>query len=403
MRIGLFTDTYYPQINGVATSVYLLKKYLELDGHEVFVCTTSDPLANEAEEKTTYRTKSLPFVSERRIGALFSSRVTSLVEAHQPEIIHTHTEFSLGIFGRRLAHKLNVPHVHTYHTIYEDYTHFIVKFGSLDTMAKAATRAMSRAFCNSANEVIVPTQKVKDLLLSYKVTRPIHILPTGIEIDRFNPSIYSDAKVAELRREEGIEPDDFVLQNIGRVSVEKNLVEVIDYSAPLLREHPHYKLLFVGNGPDLENYKQKAKDLGLSRQIIFAGAKPWDEIGLYYQLGDVFVSGSRSETQGLTYIEAMAAGLPVVARRDPCLDRVILEKVNGYMYETQEEFASYINRLAENEGLRRSLSREALKQAEQFSAQEFAARMIGIYRDAKAKFTHNVMEEEFNYKNWWES
>lgn len=398
MRIGLFTDTYYPQINGVATSVYLLKKHLELLGHEVFVCTTSDPMAT-GPEKTTYRTASLPFVSERRVGAFFSYRLASLAEKHQPDIIHTHTEFPLGIFGRTLAHSFKVPHIHTYHTIYEDYTHFIVKFGSLETVAKAATRLMSRSFCNSANEVIVPTQKVKDLLVSYKVERPIHVLPTGIEIERFDPARYAPEDVLQAKEHIGIAPDDFVLLNIGRVSEEKNHDEVIRYAAPLLRVHPNWKLVFVGNGPELEEYTKLAASLGLSRQILFAGARPWDRIGLYYQIGDLFVSGSRSETQGLTYIESMAAGLPVVARRDPCLDHVIVEGDNGFMYEDEAEFGRAVEKLWTDQAFRRKAGEAAAKQANNFSAQTFARRMTTLYADVRARFTSNIIQsEEFYFK-----
>ncbi|NLF20801.1 MAG: glycosyltransferase family 4 protein [Clostridiaceae bacterium] len=393
MRIGLFTDTYYPQINGVSTSVYLLKKYLELQGHEVFVCTTSDPLVTKPEHNV-YRTRSLPFVSERRLGAFYSYRLSSLAAQHKPEIIHTHTEFPLGIFGRSLAHNFGIPHVHTYHTIYEEYTHFIVKFGSLDTVARSATRLMSRLFCNSANDVIVPTEKVEKLLLDYGVDRPIHVLPTGIEIDRFNPENYSVSEVRQARSEVGIAEDNFVLLNIGRVSEEKNLAEVILFTAPLLRKHDQWRLLFIGNGPELEEYKELSVTLGVGEQVIFAGARPWDNIGLYYQLGNVFVSASRSETQGLTYIESMAAGLPVLARRDPCLDLVIVEGKNGYMYDSEAEFAASIEQLAASDELRDRLSAAALGHATTFSAQQFARRMTSLYRDVQGRFTDNIIQTE---------
>ena len=348
-------------------------------------------------EKNTYRSSSLPFVSERRIGAFYSYRLAHLARLHKPEIIHTHTEFPLGIFGRTLAHELGIPHVHTYHTIYEDYTHFIVKFGSLDTVAKAATRVMSRVFCNSANEVIVPTQKVKDLLLSYKVERPIHILPTGIEIDRFNPKIYRRADITRERKRIGLLPEDRVLLNIGRVSEEKSLDEVIRYSAGLLRQDKNLKLVFIGNGPELEEYKALAAELKLSDQVIFAGARPWDEIGLYYQIGDLFVSASQSETQGLTYIESMAAGLPVIARRDPCLDHVISEGENGFMYDDEADYVKAVKKCLGDKRFYRSLQKGALKQAEHFSAAEFARRMLSLYGDVMARFTTNIIQSEEFY------
>lgn len=396
MRIGLFTDTYYPQINGVATSVYLLKKYLEQEGNEVFVCTTSDPLVTRPEHHV-YRTKSIPFVSERRVGQFYSNRLAHLAEEHRPEIIHTHTEFPLGIFGRTLAHNFEIPHIHTYHTIYEDYTHFIVKFGSLQTVAKAATRLMSKTFCNSANEVIVPTAKVKDLLRSYDVERPIHVLPTGIELDRFDPKNFTQTDIRAAREEIGLSDEHFVLLNIGRVSEEKNLAEVIIYNAPLLQANEHWRLVLIGNGPDLEEYRKLAGTLGISDRVIFAGARPWDKIGLYYQVGDVFVSASQSETQGLTYIEAMAAGLPVLARRDPCLNLVIDEGTTGYMYDSESEYVLQVKRLAESAELREGMSRKSLAKAANFSVQTFARRMLSLYGDVKARFSSNIEQYQEIY------
>lgn len=396
MRIGLFTDTYYPQINGVATSVYLLKKYLEQQGNEVFVCTTSDP-TQTSREYNVYRTISLPFVSERRLGQFYSYKLAHLAEAHRPEIIHTHTEFPLGLFGRTLAHHLSVPHIHTYHTIYEDYTHFIVKFGSLKTVARAATRLMSKSFCNSANEVIVPTAKVQDLLHSYGVERPIHVLPTGIELMRFSPDKYSKREVSLAKAEIGLTEDHFVLLNIGRVSEEKNLAEVIIFASALLKANRNWRLVLIGNGPDLEEYQLLSQRLGVSEQVIFAGARPWDRIGLYYQVGDVFVSASQSETQGLTYIEAMAAGLPVIARKDPCLNLVIDEGKNGYMYETESAFRSQLTKLAEAPEHRARLSKGALEHSSEFSAQAFAGRMVSLYRDVQARFSTNIEESEELY------
>ncbi len=399
MRIGLFTDTYYPQINGVATSVFLLKKYLEQEGNEVFVCTTSDPLVTQPEHQV-YRTKSLPFVSERRVGQFYSNRLAHLAEEHRPEIIHTHTEFPLGIFGRTLAHNFKIPHVHTYHTIYEDYTHFIVKFGSLQTVAKAATRLMSKTFCNSANEVIVPTAKVKDLLKSYDVERPIHVLPTGIELDRFDPLNFTKSDVQAARAEIGLSEEHFVLLNIGRVSEEKNLAEVIIYTAPQLLQNELWRLVLIGNGPDLEEYKKLAARLGVGERVIFAGARPWDRIGLYYQVGDVFVSASQSETQGLTYIEAMAAGLPVIARRDPCLNLVIDEGVNGFMYSNEGEYLTLVQKVAGSREFRGALSTQALAKAADFSVQTFARRMLSLYGDVRARFSNNIEQYQEIYSHF---
>ena len=371
MRIGLFTDTYYPQINGVATSVLMLKENLEKLGHQVFVFTTTDPKADR-HEKNVFRVVSLPFKSSRRVGMVFHPRLSRRVKKLNLDMIHTHTEFSLGIFGRTMARFLNIPHIHTYHTIYEDYTHYIVKFGILDTIAKSAARKLSANFCNSANMVVVPTEKVKDLLLSYNVVKEISVVPTGIRLDKYSKGTYSCEDIQKLKKSLGIDESQKVIIYIGRMSEEKNLEEVLRNLQDFLKSKNDTKFLLIGDGPDLDSFKSLAASLGIAHNTIFAGERPWDEIGLYYQLGDVFVSASQSETQGLTYIEALASGLPVVAKKDRCLEGVVENGYNGYTYVQKDEFLQYLQIALSNDEKREIMSKNAANSTEKFSAIGFA-------------------------------
>lgn len=355
-------------------------------GHEVFVCTTTDPEEDRLNEKNVYRTYSLPFVSKRRVGSFYSARLAMLAKEHEPDIIHTHTEFPLGIFGRRLAHEMNIPHVHTYHTIYEDYTHFIVKLGFMDTAAKAVMRYMSKTFCNSANAVVVPTKKVEGLLRSYEVDRPIHVVPSGIDLSKFQGRTYKAEEIEACRIEVGLKPDAFVLLSIGRVSEEKRIDALLLGLAPTLKRHPDWVFLVVGDGPDLENYKYLAGQLGISEQVIFAGARPWSEIGKYYQLGDIFLSASTSETQGLTYIEAMAASVPVVAQADPCLEGVVEDGINGFLFNSPREMTQIVESLSTHPDLIQELSQGALESSEAFSADSFAGQITEVYKQVLEDF-----------------
>ena len=379
MKIGLFTDTYYPQINGVATSVLMLKENLEKLGHQVYVFTTSDPNV-DIDEKNVLRVASLPFKSSRRLGMVYNPLLARKIKRLKLDIIHTNTEFSLGIFGRAMAWELNIPHLHTYHTIYEDYTHYIVKFGFLDTIAKSAARRLSHYFCNSADKVIVPTKKVKDLLLDYRVNKEIAIIPTGINLDKYSRQNYRKEEILKIKKSLGINEEDKVILYIGRLSEEKNIDELIDAMKIYLRDKSDTKFLLVGNGPDAERLKSSVIDMGIENKTIFAGERSWDEIGKYYQLGDVFISASQSETQGLTYIEALASGLPVVAKSDRCLDGVVLNDINGYTYNSMEEFLLYLDRILYNEQVKIRLSKEAEHSVEQFSALNFALKIENQYR-----------------------
>jgi len=380
MKIGLFTDTYYPQINGVATSVLMLKENLEMRGHKVYVFTTTDPKA-DSEETNVYRVPSIPFISARRVGTFYNPRLAKFIKKLGLDVIHTHTEFSLGIFGRAIARELDIPFLHTYHTIYEDYTHYIGRLGLFDPIAKMAVRKLSINFCNSADKVIVPTGKVKDLLLSYNVKQNISIVPTGIELNKFSKYNYNSSIVQSLRTNLGIGEKDKIILYIGRISKEKNIEEILLSMKTYLKDKKDVKFVLIGDGPEKSILENKAKEFGIHNQTIFAGERPWDEIGLYYQIGDVFVSASQSETQGLTYMEALASGVPVVAKSDECLDGVLKDNINGYAFHDQDDFIKYLDSILYNKLKKEQLSIGAIKSTRKFSVENFAYTIEELYKN----------------------
>lgn len=380
MKIGLFTDTYYPQINGVATSVLMLKENLEMRGHQVYVFTTTDPKADDR-ERNVYRVPSIPFISARRVGMFYNPRLSKFIRKLGLDVIHTHTEFSLGIFGRSMARELNIPFLHTYHTIYEDYTHYIGKLGVLDPIAKMAVRKISINFCNSADKVIVPTGKVKDLLLAYDVKQNISIIPTGIKLNKFSKYNYNSDIIQDLRTSLGICEKDKIILYIGRISKEKNIEEILRTMKNYLKDKKDLKLVLIGDGPEKSNLEDMSKKFGINKKIIFAGEKPWNDIGMYYQIGDIFVSSSQSETQGLTYIEALASGLPVVARADECLNGVLEDDVNGYVFHNQDDFVRYLDSILYNKLKQERLSLGAIKSTRKLSVEHFAYTIEGVYKN----------------------
>lgn len=381
MNIGLFTDSYYPEINGVATSVLTLKNELERIGHTVYVFTTTTPGAPEY-EFNVFRVPSLPciLITERRVGLFYQPKLASLIKKLNLDLIHTHTEFSLGIFGRIMARELKIPMVHTYHTIYEDYTHYLTHNRIIDKRAKAFARVFTRVCCNHVEQVIVPTSKVKRLLLEYNVNRDISVVPTGVNLQKFNKDLYPSDEIAKAKKEIGVNETDKVLLYIGRISREKNIDEIIDAMPIYMKDKSNVKLVLIGGGPDFEWLKQKAKDYGLEERIIFTGPRPWDKIGLYYQLGDVFVSGSTSETQGLTYIEAMSAGLPVVAREDKCLEDILDIGKNGYSFANQEEFFKALD-IVLFDPMAKDFGEHSRNKMKKYSTEEFGKSIELVYEE----------------------
>jgi len=377
MRIGLFTDTYYPEVNGVANSVFQLKKELEDRGNQVYVFTVSNPAVKEKEEHV-YRMKSVacPLIRERRMNCSFFGHWFSIIKSLKLDVIHTQTEFFVGHIGRKAAQKLQIPLVHTYHTIYEDYTHYLRIPGN--EKLKGMIRSISRICCNHADEVIVPTDKVKQLLLSYGVQRPILVQPTGIQLSKFNTVDRNE--VTEIKLKYNIEPKQHVLISIGRLSKEKNLQEIIEHMEKIVKLDPMARLLIVGDGPERTNLEESVKAKKLGSYVKFTGEVDWTHIQNYYAAGDVFTCASTSETQGLTYAEALACGKPILVRKDECLKNLLQDGINGYFYQNETEFIERYRLLFQNKKYEemKFIARESVKN---ISAKVFGGNMEQIYRD----------------------
>ena len=381
MNIGLFTDTYFPQINGVGTSTYTLAKQLRSLGHNVYIFTPKDPNATYGPyEEGVIRMPSMPFIfiHSFRVGLFYSPTRLVKIANLNLDIIHTQTEFSLGTFGKIFSKTFGIPMVHTYHTMYQDYVHYIVN-GAIITTSMAHT--VSRVFCNFAASVIAPTAKVKSSLLQYGVTKHINIIPTGIDINKFRASNYPENEILELKHKVGINDTDKVILFVGRIAKEKSIEIILNELPAVFTEDPSVKFLIVGDGPHKETLENLVTELNINNNVIFAGAKPWAEIGKYYQLGDIFISASVSETQGLTFIEAMAAGLPVIAKNDPCIDGVIIDGENGVIFENSLDIGQKIAFLLNNKENYSTLSSNAVKFAENLSEENFAQKIEAVYND----------------------
>ncbi len=376
MNVGIFTDTYYPEINGVANSVYQLKEELERRGNNVFIFTVSNKDMKEA-ETNVFRMKSIPFIllKERRVGCQSFHRWFRLIECLHLDVIHTQTEFSVGYIGRKAAGKLDIPLVHTYHTIYEDYTHYLKVPGS--AKLKGMVRSLSRICCNYADEVVVPTQKVRNLLLDYGVKRDIIIQPTGISVSKFQST--KEEVIQEFRKQYQLEQEHHILLSVGRLSKEKNVMELLRIVRSIVREDPLVRMLIAGDGPEREELEAYVKENDLGNYIIFTGAVHWSIIENIYALADVFVCASTSETQGLTYSEALAAGKPLLVRHDDCQKDILNEGTNGYSYENEQEFIQYYDLLFHKEQ-KSVMARNIEKNTSIVSREEFGQNIEKIYQ-----------------------
>lgn len=381
MKIGIFTDTFYPEINGVATSCLMLEQELTRRGHEVHVFAPRCKGWEEHERERIHYVASAPFLALRDRNVAFPSSIdTAEAEEIDFDVVHTNSEFVMGHFGRRVAKACGAALVHTYHTVWEDYTYYITH-GVADDAARKLTRIYSQWWCDHFSRVITPTVKTLDLLRKYGVEAPIDVIPTGMDIARFAPSRHSEQERQSVREECGVAPGERVLLNIGRIAKEKNLEQVMRVFPRLLKTCPDVRFVLVGEGPQREYLGQMAAELGVADHVTLTGPKPWETIDRYYAMGDVFVSASRTETQGLTYVEAMASGLCVCAVNDACLDGVIEDGVSGILSgESDGELLACLQRAFSEEG--RRIARRATEHAEPFGKEHFAASVEACYEKA---------------------
>ncbi len=381
MRIGLFTDTYYPEINGVATSTQQLKKGLEALGNKVYVFAPVNPV-DYTEEDNVVRKRSISFLlyRDRRVSVFSTKNALKEIEKLNLDIVHSQTEFMLGHLAKKCAEEFNIPHIHTYHTVYEDYTHCLKFPGCNSELVKKIVRQASRILCNKADTIIVPTIKVKELLISYGVAKNIFVQPTGVNYEKFSsPHI---EKVEKLKKQYNIKSENKVLVFAGRMSKEKNVIELIKYLPAIIEKQPDTKLVIVGDGPERAHLEKESHKLGLEKNIVFTGIVPWSEIENYYALGDIFVCSSTSETQGLTYIEALASGKPLLVRYDECLKNVLVQNQNGIGYNNQKEFTDGYFEICKNY---ENMVKEGFKTAQKYSNITFAENMLGVYKNCKAR------------------
>ncbi len=387
MRIGIFTDTYRPQVNGVVSSISTLEKELRKKGHKVYIITTTDPDAPEV-EPNVLRIPSVEFkpLPQYRLGLLYSSKIIKKIKRLELDIIHSQTEWGVGTFARFAAINLNIPLVHTYHTLYEYYTHYITK-GHFTIPAKKLAAAISKFYCEKCNSLIVPTRKVEDILYSYDVDKVMNIIPTGLELGKFYRENYTDEEIKFMRESFGIEESDFLCVYIGRIAQEKSIDVLIDMFSKI--EDKSFKFMIVGRGPVVEDLKSQAENLGIGERVIFAGEVPYEKVPIYYQMGDVFLNASVSETQGLTFVEAMAAKTPVNARYDLNLEDLLVKNDAGLVYKDEEEFINNMVILKEDREFREKMIENAFKISQEYTAEKFGERVEEVYKKTIEEYDEN--------------
>ncbi len=387
MNIGIFTDSYFPQLSGVATSIKTLKDALEEQGHNVFIFTTTDPhIKKGTVEANIFRFSSVPFISftDRRVAFRGFFEATKVAREVKLDIVHTQTEFALGMIGKYVAHQLKIPAIHTYHTMYEDYLHYVLN-GHL--LRPYHVKQFTNAYLKNMDGVIAPSKRVEALLKRYRVNIPMRVIPTGVDINSLNK-----LETVDVRKELDIPDDVPVLLTLSRVAEEKKIDRILNAMPEILDEFPETRLVIAGDGPDMEVLQEQVERLTLEDSVIFTGDIPHDDVGSYYKMADLFVSASDTETQGLTYIEALASGTRCVVYDTDYTEHVFDDEEFGKVFngpgEMLNEILFYLRK-----GRKQIPHDKLAAKMDQISAQKFASSVYQFYQDTISNYQKDLKEE----------
>ena len=387
MKVLITTDWYEPVINGVVTSVMNLSRKLRERGHEVKILTLSRTCHSYIEGDVIYAGSigmGCIYPQARvKIPTVAGDYMEMLLD-WKPDIVHSQCEFSTFFLAKKIASELHIPIVHTYHTVYEDYTHY---FSPQKAWGRNIVQLMTRKLANAVETLIAPSDKIRKILEGYQVSCPVEVIPSGISLEKYQACKEEDWQ-EKIRAQLGIPQDALVLVYVGRMAKEKNIEELLEYQ----QEAEKYGviLLLVGDGPHLPELKKKAEELKVTEHVIFTGMIAPEEVGHYYQAGDLFVSASISETQGMTYAEALAGGIPLLCRRDGCLEQVVADGENGWQYDDREDF---LGRIREWKGMsedaKSRMQDKAGDSAEEFSSGNFVGRVEKIYEQQIRRYRYS--------------
>ena len=390
MNIAIFTDSYFPDVNGVSVSAKTLVDTLKNNGHNVIVVTAVYGSKDIKIEGGVYY---VPFRKRKRRSffttlAIYRAFIYKHVRNFKPDIIHDQTNGHIGQLGRFTADRLRIPFVYTYHAHFEEYATY-VDSDFINRLARARERRYLKKMMNISTEFIAPSIKIKNYLRKKGVDRYINVITTGIDVKEFeaNESVLKDVKY--LRKKYELENDEKVLFYVGALSKEKNIDLLIKSYKFFLDTNSKYqvRLIIAGEGEEDESLKKMVDELGLNNKVIFAGKINHEKIKSYLALADVFVTASTSETQSISTMEAMAASCVVLVKEEETLANLLINGENGFIFTDEESFSDELEKvLSLSKDNLAKVKKVALKAiADNFSLDDYYQKIMEVYDRAKRK------------------
>ncbi len=408
MRIALFTETYLPHINGVVTHVKALRDGLTAMGHTVLVVTADSKtrkhyIKNDVLYCPAYKA-SKRFYGFDLAMPVSRTRLRFLRDFH-PDIIHVHNEFGIGLSGVGIAKLLRVPLVYTLHTMYDEYIYYVAP-APLVGMATRISHRYIRIFAKSANEVTGPSLKCQAYIQGETgVDKEVNVIPNPVELDAFSPDRVTEEDKRAFREKYGIRPEETIAVFVGRLGREKSADVLLDYWAQEIVPEDRLRLVIIGEGPELLNLQEQVKRLGIQETVVFTGRVEHEALPPYVASGDIYVTASLSDTNSISMLEGMAAGLPVLQRYDELNKDQIREGVNGFVFHNAKEMASELRRVRDmSERDLRVLKTSVRQSVRNSGAQNLANYVCDVYNrilgggEALDSFPH--VEKSFQHRLW---
>ena len=379
LRIGLFTDTYAPQVNGVSISLQLISEGLQRAGHQVTIFAPRIPGYTD-EKAGVVRLPSLKYLNDPPIyvAVLGTPRSTWSLTRKHFDVLHAHSPLTVGLLAYFTASTKNLPLIYTYHTSITDYTHYLKIIGGTGVIRHAA-RWFSTTSTNLGDQIVVPSPKFHRLLLEQKVTKPIHTIPNGIDL-----SLFKAAKnPGSFRSRLGLKPDAPILLSVGRVDPEKRLDFLIDAFACLADRIPDAHLVFAGDGSARKKLEAHAAGTKVNNRIHFLGMVNRVELPDLLHDATVFLSASTTEVHPISVIEAIASGLPLVAVQDEAFEGMIMENENGHLTPLNVNvFSDTLVRLVSDSEKLKQYGKRSLELSEKFSIEGQVRSLENLYFEA---------------------
>lgn len=383
LRVLMLSDVYFPRINGVSTSIASFRGALQRRGHSVTLVCPDYPVG-QVDEPGVIRisSRSVPGDPEDRM-----MRYRELLALAAPlteqafDLIHVHTPFVAHYGGIGLGRRLGIPVVATYHTLFEEYLHHYVRWLPRRWLRFAARR-LSVSQCHRLDALIAPSRAMQSALTRYGVTTPMAVIPTGLALEAFTHS----HEKSNFRARYGLPTHARLLLFVGRAAHEKNIGFLIEMLPRVLASHPDTRLIITGEGPAQDALARLAREIGVGAAVLFLGYLHRDgPLQAAYRAADLFVFSSRTETQGLVLLEAMALGTPVVSTA-VMGTRDVLTEGEGCLIaeETHDDFAAKVNRVLEDDDLRRALVQRGRAYAAGWHEDAKAAELAELYRRVTA-------------------